>query len=503
MNLHRLVAHVTLSCALVSTSILAAQAEEAQVLNPYSPALGHSYRHGVVPTIETHEQMKSWARTSGVSIKRSTGPETLSYGGGSIISGTPKVYLVVYGSQWGTAGKDGNGNMTLSGDKVGAVPYIQQLFKGLGTSGEQWSAVMTQYCDGSLVTRGATACPTGAPHVGYPTGGKAFAGIWYDNSKAAPSRATASQLAQEAIAAAAHFGNKTAASNRYAQYVILSPTGTHPDGFNTSSGNFCAWHDAANSSSGVVFYTNMPYVYDAGGSCGANFVNAGTAGKLDGFSLVLGHEYAETLTDATPGGGWVNNTNSSYAGQENGDECAWIRTGTQAASQNVTMATGKFAMQSTWSNDTNACNISHPVVTATVQNGSTVAVVNAGTGATLSVQFAATNAGARVQTSSDAGGNAWVIQSNGDGSYSLIDSATGLALDVQSAGIANGTPLQIFNSDSGLSQRWILHANGDGTFTLINPFSRKALTRHADGSAQIQDYNGSAAQRWQLMPVHE
>src|SRR6266568_8496926 len=40
-----------------------------------------------------------------------------------------------------------------------------------------------------------------------------------------------------------HFGNTTSASNRDAQYAIISPTGTHPDGFNTPSGQFCAWHD--------------------------------------------------------------------------------------------------------------------------------------------------------------------------------------------------------------------------------------------------------------------
>ncbi|RDD80777.1 PKD domain-containing protein [Dyella tabacisoli] len=297
-----------------------------------------------------------------------TGTETLSFGGGvdgiGVTSGTPKVYLVVYGNQWGTAGTDGSGNTTLSNDADGAVPYLQKLFKGLGTGGELWSGTMTQYCDGPTVATGATSCPSGAPLVGYPTGGP-FAGIWYDNSVASPASATGAQLAQEAINAAQHFGNTTAASNRYAQYVILSPSGTTPDGFNTPSGSFCAWHDwngdqSVTSPVGDIAFTNMPYVADAGSSCGQGFVN-GSAGTLDGFSIVEGHEYAETITDQNPAGGWTNTTGSSFNGQENGDECAWLSSG-QGASANVTTGTGTFAMQSTWSNDTNQCEIAHPIV---------------------------------------------------------------------------------------------------------------------------------------------
>jgi serine protease len=149
-------------------------------------------------------------------------------------------------------------------------------------------------CDGA-VSAGATTCPAGASFVGYPTGGT-LAGIIYDNSVASPSNATYVQLGQEAVKAAGLFGNTTAASNRYAQYVILSPSGTHPDGFNTPNGGFCAWHDwngdlGVASSYGDIALTNMPYVLDLGPSCGQNFVNSGSAGTLDGFSTVNGHEY--------------------------------------------------------------------------------------------------------------------------------------------------------------------------------------------------------------------
>lgn len=368
---------IAVTALFAAGTVGASAGDVSSVTNPYSPAYAHGYRHGVVPTRESLRNMNAFDAQRGTTTLLRTSAKTLSFGGGvdgiGVTSSQPKVYLVVYGSQWGTAGTDANGNMTLSGDAHGAVPYMQQLFKGLGTNNETWSGTVTQYCDGALVGTGATSCPTGAPKVGYPSGGSAFAGIWYDNSVASPSQATGAQLAQEAINAAAHFGNTTAASNRYVEYVILSPSGTHPDGFNTSSGQFCAWHDyngdttlsggAVSSPYGDIAFTNMPYVLDMTTSCGENFVNSGTAGVLDGFSIVEGHEYAETVTDQNPAGGWTNQQRRSrYNGEEIGDECAWISPGTAGGSADVSLATGSFAMQSLWSNDTNTCAISHPVL---------------------------------------------------------------------------------------------------------------------------------------------
>jgi serine protease len=326
--------------------------------NPYSPAYGHAYRHGVVPTREAWEHMKEYANQN-AAPGAPAAANTLSYGGGvdgiGVTSGAPKTYLVVYGSQWGTQGTDTNGNMTLSNDTHGAVPYLQRLFKGIGTGGELWSGVMTQYCDGPGVAAGATSCASGTAHVGYPTGGT-FAGIIYDNSVASPTNATANQLGTEAVKAAGLFGNTTAASNRYVQYVILSPSGTHPDGFNTPNGGFCAWHDwngdpyvGAASSVGDIAFTNMPYVLDLGPSCGQNFVNSGSAGTLDGFSIVNGHEYSETITDQNPAGGWTQN----ISGQENADECAWISSGQGECERHDGQR--RYMRCRAWSNDTNRC----------------------------------------------------------------------------------------------------------------------------------------------------
>ena len=435
------------SFAFAGVAVAKDAGNATDAINPHSPRYGHPYRHGVHPTRETHEKMKAWeaanrgvvrpadaehkergsvGATEPAIAAAATGPETLSFGGGvdsiGVTSGAPKVYLVFWGTQWGTEGTNSNGYATFTGDPRNAAPYIQAWIKGLGTNGELWSGVMTQYCDGSQVAVGATSCPSGAPRVGYPSG--ALAGIWYDNSAASPSQASGKQLAAEAVKAAGHFGNTTQASNRYAQYVILSPTGTHPDGFNTPGGGFCAWHDyngdttlsgggAAPSPYGDIAFTNMPYVADLGASCGANFVS----NSLDGYSIVGGHEYAETLTDQNPAGGWVNNTGSSFTGQENGDECAWISSG-QGAAALVAFSTGSFAMQSTWSNDTNRCDISHPIVSGSGSGGGGTPTANftySASGLTVSFTDTSTDSGGTI------GSHAWTF---GDGGTSSATNPT-------------------------------------------------------------------------------
>ncbi len=285
---------------------------------------------------------------------------TLSYGSGPIITGKPKVYIVFWGTQWGTRTTDSNGNLKFSNDTAGAAGRVQQMIRGLGTGGELWSGVPTQYCD---LPPGATSCPASAPHVQYPTGGGVLAGAWYDNSAAAPSAATEPQIGSEAVKAAGHFGNTSASLNSNAQYVIFSPKGTNPGNYKTNG--FCAWHDynsdlGVASSYGAIYLTNLPYLLDVGTRCGENFVNAGTAGTLDGFTIVEGAQYADTLTDPEPPSGWT--AGFANGGRDIGDVCAWISSG-QGAAANVTMGNGSYPMQSLWSNDTNRCDISHPIVT--------------------------------------------------------------------------------------------------------------------------------------------
>ena len=79
--------------------------------------------------------------------------------------------------------------------------------------------------------------------------------------------------------------------------------------------------------------------------------------------MTLGHEWHEMMSDKNPAGGWTNNTGSSYNGQENSDECAWLKPGTTGGAADVTLGSDTFAEQASWSNDTNGCAISHQILT--------------------------------------------------------------------------------------------------------------------------------------------
>jgi serine protease len=267
-------------------------------------------------------QGTGWATTAHRAVPAASGP---------VVTSKPKVYIVFWGTQWGTSSTDSNGNLKFSNDTAGAAGQVQQMIKGLGTGGELWSGILTQY------------------HVPYPTGGGVLARVWYDNASAAPSAATAAQIGSEAVKAAGHFGNTTAASNQYAQYVIFSAKGTNPDHYLT--GNFCAWHESNGqvgvfSPYGTIEMTNLPYLLDRGTSCGENAVNPGTAGIVDGFTINEGAEYADSAT-----------------GMEIATQCGIWTVGPKGGGPaDVTMGNGTYAMPSLWSADTNECEISHPIV---------------------------------------------------------------------------------------------------------------------------------------------
>lgn len=243
-----------------------------------------------------------------------------------VIMPNPKVYLVFWGSQW-------------SNDPAGAAPALQAMFTNLVGSQDKWGPILDQYCEGLPV--GTSSCGNSGTHVTHPSSGL-LAGVWFDNASAAPSRASIAQLAAEAVSAASHFNNITQAPNLNAQYVIPSPTQTHPDGF---PGSFCGWHDFTTTSTGVnIAYTNLPYVPDLGtGAC----TTLSPARMLDGYESTETHEYAETVTDPFPSTGWL-----AKGGSEIGDLCINLD-----AYLNTTG--GTFDVQGLWSNAVSSC-VTHP-----------------------------------------------------------------------------------------------------------------------------------------------
>lgn len=269
-------------------------------------------------------------RNAAQSAHRPRSNTNLSYQGGIGgvgVATSPAVYIVYWGSQW-------TGN-----DPVGEAAIQQAFFNGVG--GSAWAASVTQYCQN--VSAGTQNCfsASGAVFAGNPTA--VLKGVWSDTGAAAPAHPTQSQVAAEAVRAAAHFNNTSSTVNTNAQYIVSTATGNSSSGFGTQ---WCAYHSSTSSSYGNVAYTNFPYISDAGGSCGAGSVNSGS--RTDGITIVGGHEYAETVTDMFPNGGWLDS-----AVAENGDKCAWISAPTPGYTRNVSFSTGTFPVQSLWSNSLN------------------------------------------------------------------------------------------------------------------------------------------------------
>ena len=286
-------------------------------------------------TVEAAQQAKAAGHSS-------TSGGNLYYHGGTSdgsagtigVETAPRIYLVLWGSQW-----DNN-------DPSGEAGILENFLTG--ASGSSWLNSVTQYCQG--VASGTYFCSGSGAPAGNTTG--EYVTFWYDNASKAPSHPRQSQLASEAVRAAGHFGNSSVGSNASAQYVIATATGNSSSGFGSQ---YCAYHSSTTSSYGDVAYTNLPYITDAGASCGANFNGLGPNA---GITIVEGHEAAETISDQFPNGGWLDS-----GGAENGDKCAWISSG-QGASADVTFSTGTFPVQSLWSNaynsNTGGCVLSYP-----------------------------------------------------------------------------------------------------------------------------------------------
>jgi serine protease len=306
-----------------------------------------------------------------------------------------------------------------------------------------------------------------------------------DESTSSPQTASGHQLGVEAVNAAGHFGNTTAALNRNAQYVVISPHGTNPDNWLTNG--FCAWHDyngdstlsggGVSSPYGDISFTNLPYITDAGASCGQGFVNS--PGTLDGISIVEGHEYAETITDQNPAGGWTDN-----GGAENGDKCAWITPGTAGGSFDLSLTTGSFAMQTTWGNDGNGgngtCQASHSIVGGG-GGGNTVTVNNPGNqtstvGSPVSLQM----------TASDS-------QSGQTFTWSASGLPAGLTIS-SSSGLISGTPTTANTYNPSVTATDTTGAHGSTSFTwTVNGSGGNGITNGGFETGSLSGWTSSGA----------
>jgi serine protease len=251
---------------------------------------------------------------------------------GGAIQVTPKVYISWWGPEWGSGFSSGGYS------SAQAQTYNTGFFSNVGGSG--WNNVVKQYCQN--VPSGTQNCASVAGAQYITNLASQFAGA-YNDTTAVPSSPTQTDIFNAAKRAATHFGYDPEGT-----YLIYTPHGKSMNGFGTQ---WCAWHSSGSTSSGPLAYGYIPYMPDAGVSCGANFINANNSygnGYFDGFSVVAGHEYSEAETDPFPSSGWVDRN-----GAENADKCAW-----SASSGNISLGGHSYAVQPTWSNATGGCAMS-------------------------------------------------------------------------------------------------------------------------------------------------
>jgi len=283
----------------------------------------------------------------------------LIYHGGNLGDGaigvekSPAVYLVYWGTEWSTGFTIPDDNGTLYSSKT-LQNYVNSFMANAG--GSPWANVQTQYCRN--IPAGATSC-AGVPGADFITNPKhQLKGVWTDPTPVPDDIVTLGlaqnlvddPIAMEAMRASAHF-----AYDPNATYIILTP----PRPVATGQPVYCGYHTQTTSIDGVgnpyrIQYAFIPFQNKdwpglGSNGCGKHFVNATSNafgnGIFDGWSIVVGHEYAEAVTDPdnffSNQDGW-----NDASGSENGDKCAW-----GPETQNITLGGHQYAVQALWSNE--------------------------------------------------------------------------------------------------------------------------------------------------------
>ncbi len=109
------------------------------------------------------------------------------------------------------------------------------------------------------------------------------------------------------------------------EYTLLRPPGVADcSGSACLNTDYCAYHTAFVGSSGLIVYSNEPYLYgttgcDGPGHFGIGYPNGPTDPYIDPTIGTESHELMESITDPVPPTGWFHGATN----HEIGDECAY------------------------------------------------------------------------------------------------------------------------------------------------------------------------------------
>jgi hypothetical protein len=210
-------------------------------------------------------------------------PDTfLTYGSGPVLV-APKMYVILWGYK-----------------KAGDPDHVATLLQAYGQSigGSDYNNIVTQYYEMS------------GKKIRITNPSNQFGGMW-DDETPIPKSPDDGQIAAEALRGVAHFGYDPNGS-----YFVATAHGHASPEFEKQ---FCAYHSSVTSGKDVVPYVNYPYIPDGGKPCGVNAIKppSDEGGKVEGVTIIAGHELAESVTDPDPYSGW-NSVQGEIA-----DMCEW------------------------------------------------------------------------------------------------------------------------------------------------------------------------------------
>lgn len=251
----------------------------------------------------------------------------MRYQGGRVLL-DPRVYVVFWGSEWGSPDTKG----MPSADPLGAAPVVVDFFSRLGGKGDTWSPILTQYCSGTKIND--KSCGPGSRKMPRMTKSP-LRGWWVDTSPGPAQSDVDNRMGawnEVTSRALQHFG----AAHPDDIVVLMLPPGT-------SSANCSAFHASADTATnGLRPIIAIPYPLPA---CPNSRPPSCVLGQPEclpttevAITQAASHEYAEVVTNPFPYNcmnttgicGWIVKDAPAWASRdphttEISDTCSYYR----------------------------------------------------------------------------------------------------------------------------------------------------------------------------------